>query len=87
ELMMEALDAGAEDFVAEEDHFEIYTSVADFGRVRDELKGLGYEFTMAELRYLPQTTASLSSDEEIKAMEKLLDLLEDNDDVQNVFTN
>ncbi len=87
QLMMEVLDAGAEDFVAEEDHFEIYTSVSDFGAVRDQLKGLGYEFSMAELRYLPQTTASLSNYDEIKKMEKLLDLLEDNDDVQNVFTN
>ena len=86
QLMMEALDVGAEDFVAEEDHFEIYTSVADFGRVRDGLKELGYEFSMVELRYLPQTTASLTGDD-IKKMEKLLDLLEDNDDVQNVFTN
>ncbi|NLY73669.1 MAG: YebC/PmpR family DNA-binding transcriptional regulator [Tissierellia bacterium] len=86
QLMMEALDVGADDFASEEDHFEIYTSVADFGAVRDGLKELGYEFSMAELRYLPQTTASLTGDD-IKKMEKLLDLLEDNDDVQNVFTN
>lgn len=87
QLMMEALEAGAEDFVAEDSHFEIYTSVGDFGRVRDQLRSLGYEFTIAELSYLPQTPASLTDEKDMINMEKLLELLEDNDDVQNVYTN
>ncbi len=87
ELMMQALDAGAEDFTAEEDHFEIYTSIGEFGEVRDGLKALGYEFAIAELRYLPQTQVSLEDEKDIKDMQRLLDKLEDNDDVQSVFTN
>lgn len=87
DIMMLALDSGADDFVAEEDHFEIYTSVADFGSVRDALKKEGFVFSMAELRYLPQTTATLADEKDQKNMQKLLDLLEENDDVQNVYTN
>lgn len=87
EVMMLALDAGAEDFVAEADHFEVYTGISEFGAVRDSLKQKGFHFSMAELRYLPQTSASLSDEKDLKNMQKLLDLLEDNDDVQNVYSN
>lgn len=86
-VMMQALEAGAEDFIAEEDHFEIYTSIEDFGSVRDTLKADGYEFSMAELRYLPQTTTALTDEDDIKNMQKLIDLLEDSDDVQTVYHN
>lgn len=86
-VMMQALEAGAEDFIAEADHFEIYTSIEDFGAVRDTLKADGYEFSMAELRYLPQTSTALTDEEDIKSMNKLIDLLEDSDDVQNVYHN
>ncbi|NLY37359.1 MAG: YebC/PmpR family DNA-binding transcriptional regulator [Tissierellia bacterium] len=87
ELMMLALDAGADDFSAEEDHFEIYTSVEEFGAVRDALKEDGFSFSMAELRYLPQTSTSLSDETERKNMQRLMDSIEDNDDVQNVYSN
>lgn len=87
EIMMQAIEAGAEDFIPEEDHYEIYTSVEDFGTVRDSLQALKYVFSMAELQYLPQTMAKLTSEEDIKGMKKLIDLMEDNDDVQNIYHN
>lgn len=87
EMMMHALEAGAEDISAEETHYEIYTSPEDFGSVRDALKAQGFEFSMAELRYLPQTMTSLTSEDDIKNMRKLIDLMEDSDDVQNVYHN
>lgn len=87
EMMMLALEAGAEDFISEEGHFEIYSSVEDFGSVRDQLKKQGFSFSMAELRYLPQNSVSLEKEEDQKNMQKLMDFLEDNDDVQNVYSN
>lgn len=87
EVTMQAIEAGAEDFVAEEGHFEIYTSIEDFGAVRDAMKAHGYEFSMAELRYLPQTMNTLTNPEDIRSMQKLVDLMEDNDDIQNVWHN
>lgn len=84
-LMMEALDAGAEDFTAEQEHFEIYTSVTDFGHVRDALKEKGYRFSLSELTYLPKTLQRIE-ETDTKDMRRLLDTLEDNDDVQNVFS-
>ncbi|MCT4564519.1 MAG: YebC/PmpR family DNA-binding transcriptional regulator [Maledivibacter sp.] len=87
EVMMQVLEAGAEDFMAEETHFEIYTEVGDFAAVRNALQADGYEFSMAELRYLPQTMTALTDEDQIKKMNKLIDLLEDCDDVQNVYTN
>lgn len=87
EVMMQALEAGAEDFVAEESHFEIYTEIGDFAAVRDSLKEEGFEFSMAELRYLPQTTAKLTDADHLKKMQKLVDYLEDCDDVQNMYHN
>lgn len=88
ELMMEALDAGADDFNAEEDdYFEIITSPEDFGRIREALEGKGYEFESAEVMRIPQTTVTLSDEMDIKNMNKLIDMLDDNDDVQNVYHN
>lgn len=81
------IEAGAEDFGIEDDHYEIYTDISDFAEVRDALSAQGYTFSMAELRYLPQTMAKLSNEDDIKYMQKLIDLLEDNDDVQNVYHN
>lgn len=86
-LEMQVIEAGAEDFVVEEDHFEIYTQVEDFGAVRTALSDAGYSFSMAELRYLPQTMTSLTSEDDLKNMQKLIDLFEDNDDVQNIYHN
>ncbi len=87
ELEMLVIEAGGEDFVTEENHYEIYTEVTDFGAVRNALSDAGYEFSMAELRYLPQSMVSLSDEEDIKNINKLIDLLEDNDDVQNIYHN
>lgn len=87
EIEMAVIEAGAEDLSIEETHFEIYTAIEDFAAVRDVLANDGYEFSMAELRYLPQTMTELSDDEDIKYMNRLIDLLEDNDDVQQVYHN
>ena len=87
EVEMAAIEAGAEDFLIEEDHYEIYTEIGDFAGVRDALSTQGFEFSMAELRYLPQTMTTLTTEDDIKFMTKLIDLLEDNDDIQNVYHN
>ena len=88
ELMMEALDAGAEDFNTEEDdYFEILTAPEDFGKVRDALEENGYEFESAEVTKIPQTTVQLTDELDIKNMNKLIEMLDDNDDVQNVYHN
>lgn len=87
DMEMAAIEAGAEDFLVEDDHYEIYTEISDFAGVRDALAAQGFEFSMAELRYLPQTMTKLTAEEDIKFMTKLIDLLEDNDDIQNVYHN
>jgi len=87
DVEMAAIEAGAEDFSVEETHFEVITEVGDFASVRDALSADGYEFSMAELRYLPQTMAELTSEDDIKNMTKLIDLFEDNDDIQNMYHN
>lgn len=87
EVEMAVIEAGAEDFQVEENHFEIYTAIEDFAAVRDALSSDGYEFSMAELRYLPQTMTQLTDEEDIKYMTRLIDLMEENDDVQNIYHN
>lgn len=86
-VMMDALDAGAEDFTANEDCFEILTSTENFSAVRDALEEKGYSFASAEVEQIPQTTVSLTDEKDILFMNKLIDMLEDNDDVQNVWHN
>lgn len=86
ELMMQAIEAGAEDFSTEE-YFEITTAPEDFSQVRDSLKEAGYKFSTAEVSYIPQTTTKLTSEDDTKNMNKLIDALEDNDDVQEVYHN
>lgn len=87
EVMMEALEAGAEDFSAQEEYFEITTAPDDFSQVREHLESKGFTFVSADVEMVPQTTTSLTDEEDIKKMTKLIDLLEDNDDVQNVYHN
>ncbi len=87
ELMMVALDAGAEDFAAEEDSYEITTVPDDFSAVRETLETAGIPMVSAEITMIPQTHTELTSDEDIKKMNKLLELLDDDDDVQNVYHN
>lgn len=86
ELMMCALDAGAEDFSGEEGVYEIITAPEDFTTVCDALSGAGYTFASAETTLIPQTTVELNEEQRSK-VEKMIDMLEDNDDVQNVYHN
>lgn len=85
-VMTDALDAGAEDFSPEEGYFEIVTAPEDFSLVHDALVDK-YTFTSAEITMVPQNYIKLTDPEDIKLMNKLLDMLEDNDDVQNVYHN
>ncbi len=87
ELMMTAIELGAEDVQAEEEGFEIITSPESFNEVRDGLKDSSYEFAIAELTYIPQNTIELNTEDDIKNMEKLIDMLEDQDDIQEVYHN
>ena len=84
---MLVIEAGAEDFTVEENHFEIITDIEDFGTVRDALAAENYTFSMAELRYLPQTMTELTDSGDIKHMTKLIDIMEEDDDVQMVYHN
>lgn len=86
-LMMEALDAGADDFSAEDGYFEIVTAPENFGAVREAVEAGGYTIASAEIARIPQTYVTLSGEEDLKNMVKLIDMLEDDDDVQNVFHN
>ena len=85
EAMMDALDAGAEDFDAGEDAAEITTDPDNFSAVCNVLEAKGYEFISADLAMMPMTTTRLTDPEQLKLMGKLLDALEDDDDVQNVW--
>ena len=87
DLMMQALDAGAEDFSEEEDSFEILTDPNDFSEVRLALEEAGIPMASAEVTMIPQTWVTLDNEEDIKNIQKTLDLLEDDDDVQEVYHN
>lgn len=86
-VMEDCMDAGAEDFTIEDSTVEIVTDPADLRAVREALEAKGYTFTSAELAYIPTTYTAIEDPEAVEKMEKLLDLLEDNDDVQNVWHN
>ncbi len=87
ELMMAALDAGAEDFDGEGDCYEIITAPDDFSTVREALEAAGYEPLEAEITMIPQTYTALTDPEDIKKMNRLLDMLDEDDDVKNVYHN
>ena len=86
ELMMSALDAGAEDFDAGEEAFEITTAPDDFSAVREALESAGYTFASAEIDMIPQNTVTPDEDTQ-KKLERLFDMLDDLDDVQDYFHN
>ena len=86
-VMEDSLEAGAIDFLADEDAFEIYTEPEDFSAIRETLENKGYSFVSAEVEMVPSTYTSIEDEENIVKMQKLLDILEDNDDVQNVWHN
>lgn len=86
-VMEDALEAGASDFEADEDIFDITTEPEDFSGVRDDLEAKGYTFITAELQMVPDVLSTIDDPEAALNMEKLLDMLEDNDDVQDVWHN
>jgi len=85
-VMMEAVEAGASDFKTEDDAYHIITEPEDFEQVKEALEAKGFTFSTAEVTMIPQTTVTLSG-EDAARMLKLLDYLEEHDDVQNVYTN
>ena len=85
-IMEYALDAGADDFIVEDDAFVVNTSVANFSQVRKYLEGKNLNFFSAQIEMIPQNKITLSGDELVK-FNKLVDALEDLDDVQNVYHN
>jgi len=87
DLMMLALDAGAEDFTEEDDSFEIITDPEQFSEVRQKLETQGITMAEAEVTMIPQTWVELSDEKAIKGLTKTLDLLDDDDDVQAVYHN
>ncbi len=86
-VMSDALEAGASDFQADEDVFEISTEPSDFSGVRDDLEAKGYTFVSAEVEMVPDMYTTLTDPDQILKMQKLIDALEDNDDVQQVWHN
>ena len=87
DLMMLALDAGAEDFAEEEDSFEIVTAPADFSAVREKLESENIPMASAEVTMLPQNYVTLTDENDIKMLQRTLDLLDEDDDVQDVYHN
>ncbi len=87
DLMMLALDAGAEDFSEEEDSYEVITDPGDFSRVREALEAESIEMVSADVTMIPQTWVELSDESDIKKMNRILDLLDEDDDVQAVYHN
>lgn len=85
-LMDDALEAGAGDIITEEGAFEVYTEPADFSAVCEALSAKGYKFLSADLEKVPASYVELDEEQAVQ-MQKMLDLLEDNDDVQNVWHN
>ena len=87
DLMMAALDAGAEDFSEEEDSFEIITDPDSFSEVRQALEDAGIEMASAEVTMIPQTYVELTDEQDLYCINKILDLLDADDDVQQVYHN
>ncbi|MGN0452601.1 MAG: YebC/PmpR family DNA-binding transcriptional regulator [Ruminococcus sp.] len=86
-VMEEALEAGATDFEADDDIFTIYTEASDMGAVRDDLASKGYEFVTSEVAMVPNTYVKVEDTEIQEKLQKMLDMFEDNDDIQNVWHN
>ncbi len=87
DIFMIAADAGAEDLSDEEDSFEIITAPDDFSKVVEALEAANIKMSSAEITMIPQNYGSLTDEEDIKCLNRILDLLEDDDDVQDVYTN
>lgn len=87
QLMMDAIDAGADDLITEEDAFEIYTDPDNFSNVREALEKKNYVFFEAEVTRVPQNYIALTDEKQLELMEKLIENLEESDDVMNVYHN
>jgi YebC/PmpR family DNA-binding regulatory protein len=87
DLMMIALDAGAEDFSESDEGFEVLTTPADFSSVREALEKEGIKMAEAEVSMIPQNYVSVTDEEDVKNLRRILDLLDEDDDVQNVYHN
>ena len=87
QVMMDAMDCGADDFEAEDDVFTVYTDPDDFNAVADAMTQKGYSFVSAQIEMVPQNYQKLTDPEQISLMEKLPDIMDDDDDVQNVWHN
>ena len=87
QLMEDALEAGAIDFIAEDEIYDVRTEANDMGAVRDDLEAKGYKFVSAEVEYVPSTYTTLSNPDDIKNMGRMLEMFDENDDVQNVYHN
>lgn len=87
ELEMTAIEAGAEDIITEDEGYEIITAPEDFSAVREALEAAGIPMAEAEITMIPQTYTELTDEDDIKKMTKLLDLLDEDDDVKNVYHN
>jgi len=85
-VLMQALEAGAEDVVVNDDSFEVLTEPSDFDKVKTALEEAGHTFTTAEIRWLPQTTVRVEG-ENAEKLAQMLDAFDDNDDVQDVYHN
>ncbi|MDQ0508948.1 Probable transcriptional regulatory protein YebC [Aedoeadaptatus ivorii] len=86
-VMMDAIEAGAEDVTVIDEGIEITTAPEEYHKVRNHLEEKGYEFVISEITFIPQTTTALDSEEDRAKMTKLIEQLESNDDVQEVYHN
>lgn len=86
-MINDALEAGAEDVVRDEQIYEIYTAPDEVAQVSNALEKLGYRFLSAQAEMVPQNYIKLTNPDDVKNMEKMIDILEDNDDVQNIWHN
>ena len=86
-LMMDALEAGAVDFIADDDVFDVRTEPTDMGAINDDLAAKNYTILSADVAYIPSTYTTLTNEDDIKNMGKMLEMFDDNDDVQEVYHN
>jgi len=86
-VLIDALEAGADDIEIDEGMFEVFTTPDDFITVSDALEGMGYKFLSAQIEMVPRNYIKLTSPGDVKNMERMLELIEDSDDVQNVWHN
>lgn len=87
ELMEVGMEAGMEDMIVNEDSFEIYTDTADFDAVAEALRNAGYELVEADVDMVPSMTSNPTDEQAIKNLKKMIEMLEENDDVQKVYHN